>query len=106
MNYCVVITTCENQEKAELLAKSILEERLAACVQLSSISSFYRWEGAVANDDEIKLLIKTREELYDKLEKHIAENHAYDVPEIIMLSVGRGSIAYLGWIDEETAGRG
>jgi len=102
MKYCIVITTCGNREQAERLAKSILEENIAACVQLSDITSFYHWDGTIANDKEVKLLIKTRADLYEKLEKHITKNHEYDIPEIIMLPIEKGSAAYLNWISENT----
>lgn len=102
MNPCIIITTCSNRENAETLAKSILELHLAACVQMSEIKSLYHWDGKIANDNETKLLIKTRAELYDKLEQHITQNHEYDVPEIIMLPIEKGSAAYLDWIEENT----
>jgi len=102
MKACIVITTCSGRKQAETLAKSIIEEKLAACVQLSDISSFYRWDGKLCHEDEVKLLIKTREEFYDQLEKHISANHEYDLPQIIMLPIAKGSAAYLGWIEENT----
>jgi periplasmic divalent cation tolerance protein len=102
MSYYVVITTCGNRDEAERLASQIIEKKLAACVQLSSITSYYIWEGEVNNDPEIKLLIKTRKELYDQLEKLIKDNHSYDVPEIIALPVQSGSKDYLDWIEEVT----
>ncbi len=105
MNYCIVITTCGSKERAESLAKLILEARLAACIQMSEISSLYHWEGNIANDNEVKLLIKTRKELYDKLETLIAINHEYEVPEIIMIPIEKGSAAYLDWISEATKGK-
>lgn len=102
MDYAVVITTCGSREEAEKLAARIVDRKLAACVQLSSITSYYTWEGEVNNDPETKLLIKTRKDLYDRLESFIKENHSYDVPEIISLPVQSGSKAYLDWIDEVT----
>ena len=101
---CIVITTCENRKTAELLAQSILENRLAACVQLSNISSFYIWDDKINNEDEVKLLIKTKESLYKELEKHISDLHTYDVPEIIMLPIADGAKSYLDWIDDVTNG--
>jgi len=97
-----VITTCGSRDEAERLASLILGKKLAACVQLSSITSYYIWEGEVNNDPETKILIKTRKELYDQLEKLIKDNHSYDVPEIVALPVQSGLKDYLDWIEEVT----
>jgi len=101
-DYCLVVSTCGSRDEAEKLAASILEEKLAACIQLSNIQSYYFWDGKVNNDPEVLLFIKTRSALYDALESHIKAHHAYDVPEIIRLPIDGGLPAYLGWIDEVT----
>jgi periplasmic divalent cation tolerance protein len=103
MSYCVVITTCGSNEEGEKLASQIVEAKLAACVQLSSITSYYTWEGKVNRDPECKLVIKTRKALYDQVESFIKEHHSYDAPEIIELPIHSGSKEYLSWIDEVTA---
>lgn len=103
MSYSVVVTTCASQEDAEALASKIIENKLAACVQLSNIQSYYVWNDAVSNDLEVKLSIKTRHELYDELEAFIKKNHSYQVPEIIEIPIQSGSRAYLNWIDGATA---
>ena len=100
MKYCIVITTCENTERAEELAQSILNLKLAACVQLSNITSFYTWQNKSHQSKEVQLTIKTKQELYQKLEKHILDNHKYDTAEILMFPVIAGSAKYLKWIDE------
>ncbi|NTV47681.1 MAG: divalent-cation tolerance protein CutA [Chlorobiales bacterium] len=102
MSYSVVITTCASQEDAEALASKIIENKLAACVQLSNIQSYYVWNDAVSHDLEVKLSIKTRHELYDELEAFIKKNHSYQVPEIIEIPIYSGSKAYLNWIDGAT----
>ena len=102
MSYCVVITTCGSSEEGEKLASQLVESKLAACVQLSSIISYYTWEGKVNRDPECKLVIKTRKALYDQVENFIKEHHSYDVPEIIELPIQSGSKEYLTWIDEVT----
>lgn len=99
---CLVITTCGNQEEAEQLAGSIIETKLAACIQLSDIRSYYFWDGKVNNDPEVLLFIKTRNDLYPDLEAHIQTHHSYEVPEIIRLPIDGGLPAYLGWIGEVT----
>jgi len=100
---CVVLTTTSSREEARRLAGSLVENRLAACVQLLPIESVYSWQGAVQSDDEILLLIKTRRELYAALEAFIKQLHSYEVPEIIQLPVEVGSDAYLSWIASVTA---
>jgi periplasmic divalent cation tolerance protein len=102
MGYCVVITTCGSNEEGEKLASLIVENRLAACVQISGITSYYTWEGELNRDPECKLTIKTRKGIYDQLEKFIKKHHSYDVPEIIQVPIQAGSKQYLDWIDEVT----
>jgi periplasmic divalent cation tolerance protein len=84
MSYCVVMTTCAKREEAEILAGKIIENRLAACVQLSEIVSFYTWEGDMCKDPEIRLTIKTTDALFPELESFITANHSYDVPQIVI----------------------
>jgi periplasmic divalent cation tolerance protein len=98
----MVITTAPNREIAEKLAEGILESRLAACVQMAEIRSFYIWEGALQKEGEVALSIKTTEACYCNLEAHILEHHPYDVPEIIKLSITGGLPSYLDWIDSST----
>ena len=102
MSYCLVITTCVSRDEAEKLASQMVIAQLAACVQLSSITSYYTWDGKINNDPEFKLLIKTRKTLYRQIEQFIKDNHSYDVPEIIGIPIQSGSREYLGWIDEVT----
>lgn len=102
MSYCVVITTCASREEGENLASQIIASKLAACVQLSSITSYYTWEGKTNRDQECKLVIKTRKALFGPLERFIKEHHSYDVPEIIELPIHAGSKEYLAWIEEVT----
>ncbi|RXK89096.1 divalent-cation tolerance protein CutA [Chlorobaculum sp. 24CR] len=100
--YCMVITTVPEREEAEKLARGILENRLAACVQLSGISSFFFWEGQIQDDNEVSLFIKTTIKRYAELESYIREYHPYDVPEIIQLPITGGSPEYLAWLDATT----
>jgi periplasmic divalent cation tolerance protein len=100
--YCMVITTAPERDEAEKLARGILENRLAACVQLSDIRSFFFWNGQIQNDDEVSLFIKTTTKRYAALESYIREYHPYDVPEIIQLPITGGSSEYLAWLDATT----
>lgn len=102
MTYCIVLTTCPTDEDARGLALKLVQEKLAACVQLSAVTSVYPWKGTIHQEPEIRLLIKTRTGLYQALEAFIRQNHSYEVPEIVQIPVTHGSDAYLGWLDENT----
>jgi len=101
-SYCIVITTAPDRKLAEKLAEGILGNRLAACVQMTDIRSFYLWEGALRKEIEVILYIKTTEARYSKLEAYIEEYHPYDVPEIIKLPITGGLPGYLNWLDSTT----
>ena len=85
-------------EGAEAFARSLVERRLAACVNLVGVRSVYRWEGAVESDAEQLLLVKTRAELWPKLERVLAEDHPYDVPEMVALEPTAVEARYLDWL--------
>lgn len=100
--YAVVLTTCPNEQEARDLATRIIAEKLAACVQLSSIESFYIWKKEACIEPEVRLTIKTRTRRYDALESFIKKYHSYEVPQIVMTPITDGSDDYLDWIDENT----
>lgn len=100
--FSVVITTAADEQSASKLTASILAARLAACVQLQSIKSFYTWKGQQCEESECLLFIKTKRALYPALEQHIKANHSYETPEIVELPIIRGSLQYLNWIEEST----
>ncbi len=100
MGYCIVITTCPVKDEAKELASKIVKKKLAACVQISAIESYYTWDGKTQIEPEYKLLIKTSNKLYDHLEQFIKQNHSYDVPQIVQIPIQDGSEEYLDWIDE------
>ena len=100
--YCTILTTTSSEEEADALAEMLVTKKLAACVQIMPISSFYTWQGAVQKDSEILLLIKTTSALYPQVEAFIIENHSYGIPEIIQLPITKGSPAYLVWMLENT----
>lgn len=103
----VVITTTENQTEAERLAHLLVDSELAACVQiLPQITSVYRWQGKIEQATEILLLIKTTQAVYPQLEEAIKQNHSYQIPEIIALTVETGSEDYLGWLISSVKFRG
>ncbi len=100
----VVLVTAPDAEVAERLARGLVEERLAACVNLiPGIRSFYRWEGAVRDDAEVLLVVKTRTDRLEALASWLQELHPYELPEILGLPVIGGSQAYLDWIRTESS---
>lgn len=103
----VLVTAPALGEVAANLARGLVEARLAACVNvIDGLRSFYRWQGEIAEDAEVQLLIKTREGRFDALVAWVQENHPYDVPEIVALSIERGAAPYLAWLREETRSDG
>jgi periplasmic divalent cation tolerance protein len=101
-SYCMILTTTGSQEEAQHIAAVLVRERLAACVQVSTINSTYIWQDTLQQEPEWLLLIKTRADLYPQVEEALNAHHTYDTPEIIQVPILRGSAAYLGWIDENT----
>ncbi|HSH06325.1 MAG TPA: divalent-cation tolerance protein CutA [Burkholderiales bacterium] len=103
MGALVVLTNVPDRAAAERLARTLVERRLAACVNLlGPCRSFYRWDGAVQQDEEFPLLIKTTRARYPALETAIREGHPAELPEIIAVPVEAGLPAYLQWVDAET----
>lgn len=98
----LVLTTLSQEADVERIAKHLLEERLAACVQVQPIRSWYRWKGAVANEAEFLLLIKTRAERFPALEERLRQMHPYEVPGIVRVPIEGGFAPYLEWIEAET----
>lgn len=100
--YGIVLTTFANEQQAKPVIDEILECKLAACVQEIKIKSHYVWKGELCHEDEVLVLLKTRKELYPELEKKLKEIHPYETPEILLVDVELGSLAYLKWLDEQT----
>lgn len=97
-----VFTTTETKDEAQAIARALVEERLAACVQVvGPISSTYWWEGEVETAEEYLCLIKASSALYDELEAAVKEIHPYDTPEILAMPVATGNVDYLKWLQEE-----
>ena len=101
-SYIQISTTTATKEQAEKIVQHLVETKLAACVQINGpITSIYRWKGKVENAQEWLCLIKTREDLFDKVEAAIKSQHPYETPEIIAVPIVKGSKEYLNWIDDE-----
>lgn len=101
-NYCIIITTTDDKKVAQRIAHKLIEERLAACVQLVPIESYYRWNKTIVNAGEYKLEIKTKTQLVDVIEKSIEKLHNYDLPEFIVVPIDTIGYQYAMWIDKET----
>jgi periplasmic divalent cation tolerance protein len=98
----VVLSTCDSEEQAALMARRLVERRLAACVSIvSGARSIYRWKDAIEDSAEWLLVIKSRRDLFHALQEEIARMHSYEVPEMIALQVVDGSESYLSWLDGE-----
>lgn len=102
----LVLTTCASADEAERLAASLVEQRLAACVNtLGPVQSTYRWQGRVERERESLLVIKTTEARLAELEKALQQRSSYEVPEVLAIPVQGGSAAYLGWLADSVAER-
>ncbi len=101
--FILVLITCGSEEEALKIAHFLVEDRLAACVNLiSRVRSIYRWEGKIWDEREWILFVKTKKERFEDVEKQVKARHSYSVPEIIALPIVDGSVSYLDWIKEMT----
>jgi|SRR3989344_2263667 len=100
MAYIIIKTTFESREDAEKIARKIIDNKLAACIQLSEVDSYYRWNNKTEKAHEYKLEIKTLSNNYKKVEELISKNHKYEIPEIIAIKIKKGSRNYLNWMKE------
>ena len=104
MSALLVLTNLPDRAGAEKLAAELVEQRLAACVNvLAPCRSVYRWQGAVQKEEEHPVLIKTTRERYAALEAAIRAAHPYELPEIVAVPIERGLPGYLQWVIDETA---
>lgn len=99
--YIIIKTTTQTKEEAQKIMQILLNKKLAACIQVKEIESFYIWEGQFNNDKEYELSIKTKNTLYKEIEKEILTNHSYKVPQILVINISDGYNEYLKWINEE-----
>ncbi|MBI3552869.1 MAG: divalent-cation tolerance protein CutA [Elusimicrobia bacterium] len=100
--YRVVLVTAP-AGTARSLARGLIDERLAACVnEVPGLTSHYRWRGKLRRDREVLLVIKTRASLFGRVKRFVRENHPAEVPELISLPILEGSRDYLAWLAQET----
>ena len=104
MENCVIYCTVPNDFSANLIASTLVDENLAACVNIvPSITSIYKWEGSVQTDAELLIIIKTQQSKFNDVEKRIKELHENSIPEIIAVPIIKGSEEYQNWIIKETS---
>lgn len=105
-DFIVILVTTGSEAEAETIAKALVEEQLAACVNIANpIRSIYRWEGSVADDREWLLLIKARAAHFPRIETRVKALHSYQVPEVIALPIIAGAGGYLRWLEHATEGQ-
>ncbi len=101
--YQIILTTCSSAEQAQRIASSLVEDALAACVNIvAGMQSVYQWQGSLHSDAEHLLLIKSRVERFDEIAQRIKTLHNYELPEIIAVSIVAGSQDYLAWLSDAT----
>ena len=100
-HFRLVFTTCADASEARAMAEQLVSQKLAACVSiLPNVESVYMWEGEVTQATECKLLIKTKSEKMNLVIQTIKQLHSYEVPEIQVVDVSTGNLAYFNWMDE------
>lgn len=102
MQYCSIYITAGKEDEAHRIGRILIEEKLAACVNIHPIKSIYRWEGNIEEETEVAMLVKTKAGLVDEVIKKVKELHSYEVPCIISLPIEKGYPDYLKWIEEST----
>ncbi len=97
--FFIVLSTVDSEETADRIATALVEEHLAACVNVvPAVRSTYRWEGKIAREEELLLIIKTTSAALDNVKSRVKALHTYDLPEIVALPIADGLEAYLDWI--------
>lgn len=103
-NIIQIVTTMNDKEAAYAMGRRLVEDRLAACCQVTGpVRSIYRWKGAIEETEEWYCVLKTRPSLYRRVEEAILKLHPYEVPEIIAIAIDEALDAYAGWVEEGTS---
>ena len=103
MTDVVLILTTVPVDRGGEIARTLVDERLAACVNvLPAMTSFYRWRGAIEREEESQVIIKTTRDRVAAVQARLVELHSYEVPEFVVLPVSDGSTGYLDWVRNET----
>jgi periplasmic divalent cation tolerance protein len=99
-HYSIVFVTAGNAKEAQTIARNLVEESAAACVGMIPQKSIYSWKGEIVEDVEVLLIIKTRDDMFTRLEEIVVKTHSYEIPEIIRFEIKEGHKPYLQWIEE------
>lgn len=102
MALVLIMTTTDKMEIADKLAVAMVEQKLAACVQIEPIKSVYRWQGIIHQEKEFRLMIKTTVSKSETVKTYLQANHNYDLPEFVVVPIIESSAAYQQWVEEET----
>ena len=102
MEFCSIYITAGSEEEAAGIGKTLIEERLAACINILPVRSVYRGEGSIEDEAEVAAFIKTRASLAEKVIDRVKSLHSYEVPCIVVLPIKQGNPDYLQWIEEST----
>jgi periplasmic divalent cation tolerance protein len=101
----VVLSTCASEEEGEKLARLLVEEKLAACVNvIPGMRSYYWWKGVIESSPECLLVVKSSRELFDSIKTVLASAHSYEVPEVVALPILEGSENYMNWLEANLKG--
>ena len=104
-NFGIVLVTCSSADEGEKMARGLVVDRLAACVNMvKNVDSLFWWEGKVDHAQEVLLVIKTQKSRFSALESYVKAHHSYQVPEMIFLPIATGHGPYLNWIRDSLRG--
>lgn len=98
--YCLILSTCENTEKAKQIIQYLLKKKWIACANFFHVESMFHWKEKVQNTPEVQMILKTTTQSFEKVKTAILEQGSYEVPEIIQIEIEKGYLPYLSWIDE------
>ena len=102
--YIIVLSTTNSIDSAKQIARLLVNEKLAACVNIvDKIESIYRWQGEIVEDNEVLMLIKTQKAMFEQLKSKIEQVHPYSTPEIVSIDLTQGAKSYLDWIKNSTS---
>ena len=103
----IIFVTAASEQEAAAISRALVEEGLAACANIiPQIRSIYRWEGKIWDEREALIIIKSREDLFERIRSRVKELHSYEVPEITAIKIDEGDSAYMQWIESVTTNKG
>lgn len=100
--YCIITTTTDSKENADIITEALLKKHLVACVQYINIESSYSWQSKIVYSRELQLQLKTKISFFNEIKDEIEKLHTYEVPEIVMMPLLDANVSYMKWINDET----